>query len=85
MNHGMPQNSMFAAHLIAAEEQHEAMRKAARQAHLIKESELAFGKISDGRSAMVRQGLGIALIRAGERLKGVSAVAAKTSVLPTNS
>ena len=77
-------NSHFAAHLIASEERLQSWRESARTAWLIRESEAHFGTESESRFATARRGIGVALIRAGERLRGAPAVAAKTSALSAN-
>src|SRR5262249_15214585 len=74
-------NSLFAAQVIAAEERHREAREAAHQARLIGESEIAFDKGVDRRLATVRRSVGVALIRAGQRLRGAPAVASRTSPL----
>jgi hypothetical protein len=70
--------SPLAAQLIAADER---LREAAHQAWLIRESEIAFGKGSDRQLATIRRGIGVALIRAGERLREAPAASAQASTL----
>jgi hypothetical protein len=67
MNHGMPLNSAFTAHLIAAEERHQIMLRASQQRRLLKESERAFGKVRASRPSRIRRGFGSLLTRAAER------------------
>jgi hypothetical protein len=73
--------SPLAARLIAADERLREAREAAHQAWLIRESEIAFGKGSDRQLATIRRGIGVALIRAGERLRGAPAASAQASTL----
>jgi hypothetical protein len=81
MNHGMPLNSAFTAHLIAAEERHQIMLRASHQRRLLKESERAFGKVRASRPSRIRRGFGSLLTRAAERLMGAPGVESKSPAL----
>ena len=72
-------NSLFADQFIAVEKLHRGMLETAQLAWSIRESETAFGRRSDRWLATVRRGLGVALIRAGERLRGAPAAAAQAA------